>query len=701
MSTIVQGEYDYGVEAEDDFPILSIYDVVSVEASLDPLAGGTANNKPIWTPEQIAAYLNRTGGQFGEGANDLSTRSGNPAVITFGFHENVQSLADNGYVYTLDGVNYFAFSEYFNFASFNEAQRAATREAMQNWDDVVAVSFVETHANQGDINFGNLASAPNTQAYSRIPTTGYETNFGGAYGTELSIAGLAGDVWISASQASNFQLDEGLYGMNTLVHEIGHSLGLSHPGRYNFGPGFAVTYTNGAEYAQDARNYSIMSYWNPRDMGSTATGVVTRDFDWSLMAIAYGSTPMVHDILAAQKMYGVDTTTRTGDTVYGFNSTAGRDHYDFTKTAWPTMTIWDAGGNDTLDASGFNVNQNIDLTPGMLSSIGGVTYAEALVNLTFAQVNANRAAAGYPPVSQATYNANMAALAAQPDFRGRLTDNVGIAYGAIIENAKGGGGNDTIFGNDAANALYGNAGNDIIGAGAGNDTLDGGAGNDTMRGGIGNDLFIVGEVGDVVTELVGEGTDTVRSSIDYALGANLENLVLTGAAVSGTGNVLNNVITGNGLSNRLDGGAGDDRLVGGDGVDYLTGGAGNDVFVGEINATKINSKNGLVSLDVIMDFVAGDKIDLRGLDAVAGLVGDQDFAFKGTSANKNAGDLSFKVFDSINGAENALGFDIDGIDGPGAAGPVTMVFGNVDGGAFDFAIALIGVSSVSTTDFLL
>ena len=190
---------------------------------------------------------------------------------------------------------------------------------MQNWDDVIAVSFVETSAYDGDINFGNLTNSPNTQAYSRIPTD-WSCDHARRTGCRNRRRRMG-----FGRQASNFQFDEGHYGLNTLVHEVGHSLGLSHPGAYNFGPGFAVTYANGAEYAQDARNYSIMSYWNPRDLGMTATGVVTRDFDWSLMAIAYGSTPMIHDILAAQKMYGVDTTTRTGDTVYGFNSNAGRD----------------------------------------------------------------------------------------------------------------------------------------------------------------------------------------------------------------------------------------------------------------------------------------------------------------------------------------------------------------------------------------
>ncbi|MEA1014823.1 M10 family metallopeptidase C-terminal domain-containing protein [Sphingosinicella sp. LY1275] len=651
---------------------------VPADASLDPLAGGTANGKPIWTPEQIAAYLNRTGGQWGDGVNDMMPTGGDKNVITFGFHENQQSLYDNGYVYA-NGGQLFGLAEYFQFAAFNAAQRDATREAFQYWDDILAVSFQETGAYEGDINFGNLTNSPNTQAYSRIPTTGLATTLGG------QVAGIAGDVWVSVHQVSNFQFDEGLYGMNTLVHEIGHSLGLSHPGGYNFGPGFAVTYGNGAEYAQDARNYSIMSYWNPRDMGSTASGVPTRDFDWSLMSIAYGSTPMVHDILAAQNMYGADMTTRTGDTVYGFNSNAGRDAFDFEKTPWPTMAIWDAAGNDTLDASGFNVTQVIDLTPGSLSSIGGITYEDALATLSFEQVNTNRIAAGYTAITRATYDANMAAFAADPNFRGRLTDNVGIAYGAVIENAKGGSGNDTIYGNNVDNVLTGNAGNDVMEGRGGNDTLDGGAGADVMKGGIGNDIYIVGEAGDVVVENAGEGLDTVLSSIDYTLGANVENLDLTGSAISGTGNELDNRISGNGLTN------------------ILTGGAGNDVFVAEMNDVLTASKLGAISVDILMDFDAAgdDVIDLSAIDADLTQDGHQAFSFVGKSSTNNAGDLGYKTYGNVNAAEKALGFDIDGLADSAHSGPITVIFGNNDADKdADFALVIYGTPQIEATDFL-
>lgn len=96
-----------------------------------------------------------------------------------------------------------------------------------------------------------------------------------------------------------------------------------------------------------------------------------------------------------------------------------------------------------------------------------------------------------------------------------------------------------------------------------------------MLGGTGNDTYVANAAGDTVTELAGEGTDTVQSSV--SLGANIENLTLTGAAkVDGAGNDLNNAIVGNAADNVLDGGSGNDRLNGGAGNDTLLGGAGND-----------------------------------------------------------------------------------------------------------------------------
>jgi serralysin len=660
----------------------------AIDASLDPQAGGKANGKPIFSAEQVAAYLNRTGGGFTDGTNDsgLEGRQNNIGddnkVITFGFFETLTQVYENGYTYVAnnaDGVpTLYGLAEAFNFATFNADQRAATREIMQSWDDVAAVSFREVSANDADMNFANLASAPTTQAYARIPTASLDAALGG------QVREIGGDSWISASQASNFQLDEGGYGLQTLLHEAGHSLGLSHPGAYNAAPGLSITYAANAEYAQDTRAYSVMSYFQASSLGA-------RHFDFNLSTTVYSGVPLIHDIAAIQRMYGADMTTRTGDTVYGFNSNAGRDSYDFTKTPAPIMAIWDAGGNDTIDASGYATRQVIDLTPGSLSSIGGVTFGTAP---SFEQVNINRALAGFGPLARGTYDANMAALSTNPDL-GRLTDNVGIAYGAIIENAIGGSGADTIIGNSADNILRGNAGDDLIVAGAGDDVLDGGVGDDEMLGGLGDDSYYVDAVGDIVTELAGQGVDTVFSAIDYKLGDHVEKLALLGTAKIGTGNELDNVIVGNSGSNYLYGGEGIDRLIGGDGHDFLSGGSGADVFVAERNSVATKARGGSFSTDTILDFVSGtDKIDLSGFKI-------SSIELTGMGANKDAGDISFRVFDSVRGAETALGFEIDGIDGPSTfAGPVTIVYINSGGGAPDIALSLIGAAGVTANDFI-
>src|SRR5574338_113817 len=139
---------------------------------------------------------------------------------------------------------------------------------------------------------------------------------------------------------------------------------------------------------------------------------------------------------------------------------------------------------------------------------------------------------------------------------------------------------NTLLGNSGNNALYGMAGNDTLISGAGHDLLDGGAGDDVMAGGIGDDAYVVDSAGDTVVELAGQGTDTVYTGLTYTLGANIENLALTGSeAVVGTGNELSNVLTGNAADNILMGLSGNDVLDGGAGADTLIGGTGNDTYV--------------------------------------------------------------------------------------------------------------------------
>ncbi|WP_157269405.1 putative Ig domain-containing protein [Azohydromonas aeria] len=178
-----------------------------------------------------------------------------------------------------------------------------------------------------------------------------------------------------------------------------------------------------------------------------------------------------------------------------------------------------------------------------------------------------------------------------------------------------------ITGNAAANGLNGGAGADTLSGGAGNDTLNGGTGDDALAGGSGSDTFVVDSLLDKVTEDAGAAgdIDTVQSTVTWVLGANLENLALTGiAAVNGTGNAGHNLVTGNGAANVLSGGAGNDTLDGGLGHDSLAGGTGNDLLAGGVgndtlaggagqDTFRFNAApNAASNVDHLTDFLAVD-----------------------------------------------------------------------------------------------
>ncbi|MBD2461517.1 tandem-95 repeat protein [Oscillatoria sp. FACHB-1407] len=152
--------------------------------------------------------------------------------------------------------------------------------------------------------------------------------------------------------------------------------------------------------------------------------------------------------------------------------------------------------------------------------------------------------------------------------------------------------NDSLIGGLGNDSLMGGGGNDSLTGNAGNDILDGGLGTDSLIGNGGNDLYVVDSLTDSIVEGLNAGTDTVRSSVTMTLGTNVENLLLTGTALNGTGNALNNSITGNGLNNVLVGDVGNDTLLGDAGRDRITGGVGNDRITGGAGGDRLTGGAG-------------------------------------------------------------------------------------------------------------
>lgn len=667
-------------------------------ASIDPYAGGTYNDKPIWTADQAGAYLNRTG-------YDWYTDNGgvlDDGVLNFAFFNSQDDFIGTGYINDSFTV---AFSEYFDFQAMTPEQRDAARLTLGLWDDLVNISFVETDdVVAADIRYGNTDTGTASQAYAYLP-------FGSVYddpeGGWSNLNDLGGDVWVNYTLASNFSpLDSSYYGNFTLLHETGHALGLSHPGNYNAsddddGDGVPdpITYANDAEYAQDSQQYTIMSYFDAYETGA-------QYIDWTLMNFAYAATPMVHDIAAIQAIYGADTNTRLGDTVYGFDSTADRDIYDFEINSRPILTIYDAGGNDTINFSGWDTDSIINLNEGQYSSGGGTEEF-----LSLEEINANRAELGFAARTQATYDLyNQLFRDPQGLTNGLFHDNIAIAYGVTVENAVGGGGDDLIVANNVANRIEGGAGSDtvsyetatsgvIVYMGTSFTAFGGAAGDklisiENLVGSAHNDI-IVGDWRDNVIDggtggrdvLIGGGGD---DTISYAnatsgVGINLARSQGSNGAAGDTiwgfthavGSDFNDTLTGNRDHNMLSGGAGDDildgdkgndTLNGGLGADRMTGGNGRDTFVFDAIDT---------ARDVITDFkVKQDVIDLSGIDAIDGTFDDDAFSFLGSAAFSNvAGQLRF--------ANGILEGDVNG------------------DGVADFSIQLQGRVNLSIGDLIL
>lgn len=353
-----------------------------------------------------------------------------------------------------------------------------------------------------------------------------------------------GDVWL---KTTNGAVQPGTYAYHTLIHELGHALGLDHG-------------HDTLTYDRDSVEFSVMTY--REYVGSTAGDGYVYD------RYSAPQTFMMYDISALQSMYGADFATNSGDSVYRWDPATGQAFINGVGQGRPGankifLTIWDGGGIDTYDFSNYHAGMIVDLSPGGHSLFSSAQRAY-LGNGNYARGN--------------VFNA----LQYNNDVR------------SLIENAVGGAGADTIKGNVANNKLTGNGGNDRLSGEGGRDMLDGGLGYNTLEGGAGDDTFMGGAGVDQM--IGGTGVDLVNySSATAGVAATLINGGLTNIATGDRytgvegfwGSGYNDQFTGDAQANLLYGMSGDDVLIGGTGKDRLDGGAGADSLHGGADSDEL------------------------------------------------------------------------------------------------------------------
>ncbi|MFL6843435.1 MAG: M10 family metallopeptidase C-terminal domain-containing protein [Allosphingosinicella sp.] len=401
----------------------------------------------------------------------------------------------NGAGYDPQGVSNY-------FVGLGPVQQAAARAAFAQLSSLTGLTFTEiteTDSVHANIRISQTADADAPSAFGNFPS---------------DYKGIAGDIWFGSNNQPYYELPaKGDWGFATMMHEIGHTMGLKH-GHQDYTSSDISLYfgtaprfgTQALTSDRDGQAWSLMTYTPAPFTNSNFAGE----------KINQPQTYMQYDVAALQYLYGANFNTNSGDSVYTFSQTTGEMFINGVGQGAPVgnvifLTIWDGGGNDTIDASNYANGVTIDLRPGEYST---VDQAQLANNLAYQNL-----------VNLAPGNFAMSLLY-NNDAR------------SLIENAKGGVGNDIFVGNIA------------------NNFFDGGAGSDTVifTSTTGVNVTLNDTNTDVVVTHDGE-TDTLRS---------IENIGGTTGNDTITGNSQDNVLTGgSGGADVLSGLDGNDRLAGG------------------------------------------------------------------------------------------------------------------------------------------
>ena len=599
----------------------------TTDADGGPVFGLNADDRGVSGPNGKPSLSSTdAGAQITRNNQSWATALGTAATVTYAFRDSVTTMP----------------SDTTGFSQFNATQIAATILAFSAWSDVANITFQRVQdsgsefSNNATILLANYSSGQDgAAAFAYLPG-------GMPGGTGSSQA--QGDVWINSSLSYNALPVQQGYGQLTLLHEIGHAIGLSHPAAYNASAEGSITYSASAIYYEDSLQYSVMSYFNERETGA--------DFRTDGAGVRrYSSAPLLDDISAAQRLYGANMSTRTGDTVYGFNSNTGRLWFTANNELSPLVfCAWDAGGTDTFDFSGYlNNGQIIDLRQGAFSSVGG------------------------------------------------LVGNVSIALGAVIENAIGGQGSDTFRGNSANNRFTPNGGNDVV---------DGGLGTDTVVFSGARAAYTITWNGQVGT-IVGNGQNVTVTNVEFlqftdqTIAAAPTGGVVVGGDITNetiTGTALADVIGGLGGDDTIHGLAGNDTLNGGSGNDILNGGEGDDVLIGALGNDTLNGGAGVDTADysgagagVTVNLTNGTASGGAGFDTLSGIENVTGTAHADTltgdgGANVLRGGGGIDTLNGGGGADELYA----GAPGQGGGAPDIIKGNDTANGSIGAAVSLTG-----------
>jgi hypothetical protein len=385
-------------------PYLELYSSAGALVSLDDDTGPGLNSLLRFTPTQSGTYyINARAFDTETGNYTIAFNTGpaqNPLdTINLGFTLVSSNVT---YYFAQTGDTYVAGGTQTASRSWTATEQDAARTAFATYAAVSGLTFTEV-SSQSAARFVMMITELDGNVLGRF--------FSGANGG-LGQFDPAGSGWTTNG------LQPGGLGFVTLIHEIGHGLGLAHPhdagGGSEVMQGVVDEFNSLGTFLLNQGVFTTMTYndgWQSAPHGPTPSS-----------SFGVQSTPMALDIASIQQRYGVNTNTNTGNNDYVLPTSSG--------VGVGYRAIWDADGTDTISHNG-SASATIDLRPATLqTAFGGGGYV-SFVN----------------------------------GIHGGFT----IAANVVIENAIGGSGADTLIGNAAANRLQGNGGVDSLTGGGGLD----------------------------------------------------------------------------------------------------------------------------------------------------------------------------------------------------------------------------------------